>query len=135
MNQVLLKSVLFAAATCLSAAMAYPPTIMRFDVPFAFTAGDRQLPAGEYQVRWDPVINTILLERLGGESIFLPVTHLEAPPSPEMRGALRFQRYGDQFFLRGIQSASAGWRAWPASRGEKEFAKTSAGSILALLQR
>lgn len=133
MNRFLLKSAILAAAVWFPVATAYPQsTTMRFDVPFAFAAGDRHLPSGQYLVRWDPNSNAILVQRLGGESTFLPLANPAAPAASSALGVLRFHQYGDRYFIRGIQRAGTDRREWPASKAEIECSKAKAPRVVAL---
>lgn len=70
------------------------------NIPFAFTAGDKTLPAGEYRVEKAANGSLTLMIRStdGKEGMF--VSSLPAVTSkPQTQSKLIFHRYGHQYFL------------------------------------
>lgn len=71
---------------------------MRVNVPFAFSANDRTMPAGKYTISLHPENGTILMQTEGQPSLFVSTLPTESTVSPD-RGSLVFQRYGSTLFL------------------------------------
>ncbi|HEV3470181.1 MAG TPA: hypothetical protein VG148_12725 [Pyrinomonadaceae bacterium] len=91
------------------------------DVPFTFTAGERQLPAGRYTLRRVRPDSAALFIRSedGGESAVV-LTGAAAGASRQTK--LTFRQYGDQYFLAGAWAGgAAGGRELPESRREREL--------------
>jgi hypothetical protein len=96
----------------------------RVDVPFAFTANNKTLPAGTYIV--SPASNSRIVWRLRS-AYDEPETFLLARSlsSPDKVGDVRltFRRYGDRNFLIGFKSFSY-QIALPTSASERDFRRT-----------
>jgi hypothetical protein len=96
----------------------------RVDVPFAFTANNKTLPAGTYIV--GPASNSRFVWRLRSAQdepeIFLLARSLS---SPDKVGDVRltFRRYGDRNFLIGFRSFSY-QIALPTSASERDVRRT-----------
>lgn len=91
-----LTALAFVAAT--QVAQAQQPIVV--DIPFAFTAGEKALPAGEYRVEKAAQGTLALMIRRsdGSEGAF--VTPMPTAKSePEKQSKLIFHRYGNQYFL------------------------------------
>ena len=70
----------------------------RVEIPFAFSAHDTVMPAGEYVVTTDPANGTILMESRGHAPIFFSTQPVESLDTPA-RGKLVFRKDGEKFFL------------------------------------
>lgn len=94
------------------------------NIPFAFTAGDTTLPAGEYRVQKVNESSAALLIRCTEGSPAIMVTTLPAVTNgPQEKTKLIFHRYGDRYFLAQVWSAgSSRGRELPKSAKEKEQA-------------
>jgi hypothetical protein len=91
------------------------------DVPFAFTAGERQFPAGRYSLRRVRPDSSALFIRSedGGESA---VVLTSASAGGTRQPKLTFRQYGDQYFLAGAWAGgAAGGRELPESKREREL--------------
>ena len=106
-----------------SAASAYSQTIAKADVPFAFNVGQKQLPAGTYEVRVQGTASsTIMIRNVEtGESAF-SVTWYQVPRSTKDK--LVFTHVGNEYFLSQIwkESGSQGRSILPTNR-ERELTK------------
>jgi len=94
------------------------------NIPFAFTAGDTVLPAGEYRVDKVEGGSSVLLIRCteGKPAIMVP-TLPAASHGPQDKTKLIFHRYGNRYFLAQVWSAgSSRGRELPKSAKEKEQA-------------
>lgn len=117
------------------AVTAYAQTItMKVDVPFAFNAGNKLLPAGTYYVRTDAQDNRMEIQ-LGGTAIgaFLPARPALRATAPE-RGTLVFHKYGEHYVLRRVWTAShrSGYEL-PMSNAEREMARLAGTQVAAVL--
>ncbi len=93
--------------TILGASLAYgqsaTPKLGRLNVPFNFTVGTQELPAGTYEVlrqtRWETHIQ--LRNVQSGKSTFVPIIERLAEKSPAARHGARitFDTDGQQKFL------------------------------------
>lgn len=92
------------------------------DIPFAFTAGNMTLPAGEYRVQKltdDPA--TLLIQRTDGRAAMAVITYAASSDAPQAQSKLVFHRYGDRYFLSQIWAAGKTvGRQLQKSRQEKE---------------
>jgi hypothetical protein len=93
-------------ATVCFAQMASAEALMVVDVPFNFTAGSAQMPAGRYQVS-RVTENTIALQlERGAKSLFV-LTHATDRNTPDSRAELVFDRFGSRYFLAEVWSRNS----------------------------
>ena len=100
-----MKKNLFALAMCLalliSAVAQTQTTDMKVTVPFKFTAGHVQLPAGEYEVTsagsWGG--STLLVRNVNSSAESFVVSFSCSSKRPAADAKLVFHRYGQQYFL------------------------------------
>ena len=92
------------------------------NIPFAFTAGDAALPAGEYRVEKVRESSSALLIRCTEGKPAIMVASLPASSNgPQEKTKLIFHRYGNRYFLAQVWSAgSSRGRMLPKSAQEKE---------------
>jgi hypothetical protein len=95
---------------------------LRGTIPFAFRAGDAQMPAGEYTIRHSAGVLTLHKEGGGPSVVILTNAALRIKPPAECR--LSFSRHGERYFLSSVwtQASEAGCEI-PKSRAEKELAR------------
>ena len=107
---------------------------MKVKVPFAFTVGDKAMPAGEYRIAelsQARAVQTIALSD-GHASIMVMTNEVEREgdaPSPR----LTFHRYGNRYFLVQIWTGDAEGRELIKSHVEKELAATLSMHEVAIL--
>ena len=92
------------------------------DVPFAFTAGDTNLPRDHYRISPVPGQNGVFMIRGARHGVVLmSVTdrHNDREPAP----SLTFHRYGDQYFLREVQLGDGRILQIPQTRAEIDAAE------------
>ena len=118
------------AATSL-VAQVKPP--IKVNVPFNFVAGAKTLPAGEYQIQTEQP-GVVLIQSRDSKSNANLAAH--SAQDTEMSGvaALRFNRYGDRYFLSEIWTGSDLAQELPKSRAEREqiAATGSSHAVVAL---
>jgi hypothetical protein len=93
------------------------------NVPFAFTAGDTNLPRDRYRI--SPMANGVLMIRGERHSVILmSQTHRlnDREPAP----SLTFHRYGDQYFLREVQLGNGRILHFAQTRVERKAAESVA---------
>ncbi len=134
MKNVIAKAAFLLVAGCVVLSAATPShTLMRANIPFAFLAGDRMNPAGEYWVGVNSDFRYVDLRALDSTTAHRVALNGTFVPRngrhPMKRGFLRFERYGSTHVLRavGVPEAKAGLGLAP-SKSETELAQTSGGS-------
>jgi hypothetical protein len=93
--------------------------LAKVNIPFAFLAGTKAMPAGMYQIDRESR-NLIVLHGPGQAAAYVETSDAIKLQAPD-HGNLLFARYGDTYFLRQIWTAgnSTGLEC-PKSRLEKE---------------
>ena len=104
------------AATSL---LAQSTPLIKVNVPFDFVAGAKTLPAGEYQVHTERP-SVVLIQSMDSKSNMNLITHSAQDRQMDGVAALRFNRYGDRYFLSQVWTGSDLGRQLPKSRAEKE---------------
>jgi hypothetical protein len=105
------------AATSL---VAQSKPLIKVNVPFNFVAGAKTLPAGEYRVHTERP-NVVLIQSNDSTSnMNLLIAHSAEDRKMDGVAVLRFNRYGDRYFLSEIWTGSDVGRQLPRSRAEKE---------------
>lgn len=107
------------------------------NIPFAFEAGNKTMPAGNYRIE-SMQTGAGSVQVIRGASRDLQaivstsaVTATGATPAPE----LIFHRYGNHYFLAQIRTDDGRTRELLPSRQEKEVARSQARSELTLVAR
>jgi hypothetical protein len=132
-----MKRATFAILATLSLAatslVAQSSTPMKVNVPFNFVAGAKTLPAGQYQVQTDGP--SVVWIRSADFKTTLNLTP-NSTEDAQMNGvaALKFNRYGDRYFLSQIWMGSNLGKELPRSRAEREqiAATGSSHAVVAL---
>src|SRR6266851_3849598 len=95
------------------------------DIPFAFTAGNATLPAGEYRVQKLEGNSAVVLIRCSDASASAMVITNAAQANERQSGSkLVFNRYGNRYFLSQVWTAgSIRGRQLLKSPSEKEIAQ------------
>ena len=112
---------------------AQPPVTVK--VPFAFQAGDKIMPAGEYRIQSASFSNEAVqvVGKSDGKStaavMTLPVERNGKAVSPR----LVFHRYGNEYFLTEIWNGEPQGRHLYQTSREREFASTTGSREVTLL--
>jgi hypothetical protein len=118
---------LLAIANVALAGTSYAQSIgVRAKVPFAFTVGDKVLPAGDYTIKSEST-HLIMIENHdhAGEAALSLVN--EASNGSPSGGKLRFKKYGSQYFLSEILCNPADMNlSIPPSKREKRAQRQQA---------
>src|SRR5882762_1863658 len=96
---------------------------MVVDIPFAFTAGNATLPAGEYRVqKLDRNSAVLLIHCWDAKASALVITNAAQAKETQTESKLVFNRYGNRYFLSQVWNAgSIRGRQLPISPREKEM--------------
>ena len=107
---------------------------MTVTVPFAFAAGDKLMPPGDYTVQVNVERESVVLLGEGHKPLMLLTIRKESRSAPQ-RGKLVFQRYGTSFFLAEIwsQDNATGETLAPSAR-EKELARNKQPEQILVVQ-
>ncbi len=98
---------------------------MTVTVPFAFAAGDKLMPPGDYTVQVNVERESVVLLGEGHKPLMLLTIRKESRSAPQ-RGKLVFQRYGTSFFLAEIWSQdNAPVKRLPRVPGRRNWHATS----------
>jgi hypothetical protein len=117
MKRITVLAFLTAALISMGSACAHAQA-SRFKVPFDFTVGDKELPAGTYQVSYYPTKTAILI-RSKDERFHVFTTTSPADPSASDSEVV-FTKYGNQYFLHEVLCSALSMNvALPTSRLEK----------------
>jgi hypothetical protein len=115
--------VAFAIAT----PVVHAQTILTANVPFAFSVGQRALPAGAYAVRQEGDRATIIQSKDGSQHVL--GIYAYAGPSKTDKTELVFHKVGDRYFLAEIWTTARGQGLQlPASSLEKEMTAANRAS-------
>src|SRR5215470_1041264 len=95
---------------------------VRVTIPFAFTADDKVLPAGEYRVEKAAQGSlALMIRRIDGSEGMFVTASATASSEPQKTSKLIFHRYGNQYFLSQVWVAGyAQGRQLRKSAKEKE---------------
>lgn len=124
LNSILHSSLIACAltigslASTQSAAAQTPTDMAEVNIPFAFTATNHILPAGQYRVERES--DHLILLRGPVDAAFV-LMHDTSTARASKQGKLVFDHYGDKYYLRQIWTAgSSDGLECPKSRAEKE---------------
>jgi hypothetical protein len=97
---------LVVLATVCFAQMGMAEALMFVDVPFDFTAGNAQMPAGRYEVS-RITENAIALQLESAAKSLFVLTHAAERNTPDPRAELVFDRFGSRYFLAEVWSGNS----------------------------
>jgi hypothetical protein len=103
-KQIYISLITLGLLTALAATPVYAQfqTPIKLSVPFAFTVGDKTMPAGEYTLK--PANDAGLYSRLlirskDGKTVAIILTGVIQASAVQEEAKVTFNRYGDQYFL------------------------------------
>jgi hypothetical protein len=103
-------------------------TMLTANVPFAFTVGSNQMPAGAYEVRHVGDRATLIENKDGQEKVL--GIYQSAGPSKADVTKLVFHKVGDRYFLSQIWTSRSGQGLeLPPSKLEKEILASDSGTV------
>jgi hypothetical protein len=114
----------FFAAAVLALPLCAQVTTLRADIPFEFSARNTTAAPGEYVITVRPGSPVVEFE---GSQHYYVLANQGSGSASSQGPKLVFNRYGNQYFLSRISTASVG-RDLPPSRTERELMKTAAAT-------
>jgi hypothetical protein len=135
-KQIAITVALLAAA--IAAGQCYAQqTSLKGDIPFAFQVGNTTMPAGEYVIQRGLVDDgslQLIRRTDSSASAIAPTIPVDAKGG-ESEPVLVFHKYGNSYFLSEIWTGEAQGRQLFKSEREKELARESRGSEVAVSLR
>jgi hypothetical protein len=130
--------VILAALSVISASlMAQSRSAVKMKIPFSFVAGEKAFPAGEYTVQTGgSVPNTVWIRSQDASKNLVLLSHAALAHQPAGESWLRFNRYGDRYFLSQILIAGDGTgQELTPSRAEHEHiaSRGTTGEVVTLV--
>lgn len=99
--------------------VAQSKPVVTVNVPFNFMAGAKTLPAGEYRIQTERP-NLVLIQSRDSKSNTNLTAHSAQDTQMNGVAVLRFNRYGDRYFLSQVWTGSDQGQELSKSRAEKE---------------
>ena len=126
-KRAFVTATLFVLSLIVAAQVAQATEPMLVNIPFAFVAGDKALPAGEYRVQQldqNPGVLLINCSKPGAAAMV--IANAAQAKELQTQSKLVFKRYGDRYFLSQVWTAgSIRGRQLLKSRAEKEIAQSA----------
>jgi hypothetical protein len=120
MQRLVVTASLLLVGVATSARAQGPETVT--NVPFAFTAGDTNLPRDYYRIVPMPGQNGVFMVRGARRGVIL-MSRTDRRNNGEPAPSLTFHRYGDQYFLREVQLGDGRILHIPQTRAEMKAAE------------
>ena len=103
--------------------------MLKANVPFEFTVGNKVMPAGEYLVKSDAGSSAVLFQGETNHAAAVSLMfrkELRRTEDPASSTELTFNRYGDRYFLSEVNNGYTGTGfAVPMSHTQQELSKTA----------
>ena len=131
---VALAVALMAAAMTAGRCYAQRPS-SRADIPFAFQVANQTMPAGEYWIQRmsDADERAQMIRRTDSSAAAVALTSAVVDvKNGESTPELVFHKYGNSYFLSEIWTGQGEGRHLPVSKREKELARETPGSEVAV---
>ena len=110
---------------------------IKVTVPFSFVAGAKTLPAGQYEVKTLQA-SVVTIRGTDSEPAMMLLAHSAEAQQMDGVAELKFNRYGDRYFLSQIWTGNIRGRELPKSQAEREqiaAAPFSRGSVTLAAER
>jgi hypothetical protein len=123
-KRILAMASLLALCSFAATQVARAQEAMVVNIPFAFTAGEATLPAGEYRVqKMDGTGAVLLVHCRDAKASAFVVTNATPEKGQQTRSKLVFNRYKDHYFLSQVWNAGySSGRQLRQTQQEKEIA-------------
>jgi hypothetical protein len=134
MKRVLAVAVASVVSMLVTVTCFARPRMLRVDVPFAFEAGNKALPAGQYEIEYMPTGSGIVLriQQVNGNERLLVSTAYRVSRDPKSHAQMVFHRYGEDYFLAEICNGNGSGLQLSESKLEKEARSSEARIVVAL---
>jgi hypothetical protein len=133
-KRVLTATVALAVSIVAAGVCFAHPRVLVADIPFTFEAGNKTLPAGQYQIESVPTGDGTLhrIRRMDGDAQILVSSISLTSGNGKNLPRLVFHKYGTSYFLAQIWSGDGRGRQLSESRQEKEVARGAERTEVAL---
>jgi hypothetical protein len=131
-NSVIGKLILFVLSVVPGPMALMAQDALKIAIPFDFHVGAKAFASGDYTVCKVADHTLAIRNRNNGNSAMTVVASGDRNRNPG-KSMLRFNRYGNQYFLSAVFGPSEGW-VLPASTAEKELIARNGSSRSAVLQ-
>jgi hypothetical protein len=101
MNRISTIALLAIASLATCAGAFGQDRTLKANIPFDFTVGNTQMPAGVYKIS-SPYGGSVIELRSDNKSAFVTVVSAASHEESKSGGKLVFDRYGDYYFLRHV---------------------------------
>jgi hypothetical protein len=132
------KSTLRVLAVSSLIAVLGPASVLaqspHFTVPFGFNAGTKSLAPGEYVVQ-EISPQVLAIRSADSHNNVMVITTPGDAHAATGLAAMRFQRYGDQYFLSAVYTSDRGWGLPPTTREKELIARRAPQKQLEVLAR
>jgi hypothetical protein len=118
-SSVISKLILFALCVVPSPLALMAQNGFRIAIPFDFQVGAKAFASGDYTV-WKVADHALAIRNRKDGNSAMTIVVSGDPNRNHGRTVVRFNRYGNQYFLSAVLSSSEGW-VLPASSAEKEL--------------
>ena len=124
-RRVLAATVALAVSIVAAGVCFAQPRVLEVNIPFAFEAGNKMLPAGQYQLESVPTGDGTLyrIRRMGGDAQSLVSSIAMTTGDRQTLPRLVFHKYGTTYFLAQIWNGDGRGRQLSESKQEKEVAR------------
>ena len=135
MKTKVLAASMLLFVSAVAAAPSHAQQINKINIPFAFQAGGKTLPAGEYRVTRALEGNAVaqVIESTDSKTAVVVLTEGVDAKKLDVSQKMVFHRYGREYFLSQIWTGSRIGRKLPTSKREKEVMRGSGESDVAIL--
>ena len=126
-KRVFVMATLLVLSIMVAAQVVRAEESMFVNIPFAFTAGQVTLPAGEYRIqKFDAGSGVLLINCLDQSTPVMVLTFAAQANAPQSQSKLVFKRYDHRYFLSQVWTAgSIRGRQLSQSPREKELAQVA----------
>jgi hypothetical protein len=136
-KRVLAATVALAVSIVAAGVCFAHPQVLEVNIPFAFEAGNKMLPAGQYKFESVPTGDGTLyrIRRMDGDAQSLVSSIALTTGDRQNLPKLVFHKYGTTYFLAQIWNGDGGGRQLFESKQEKEVARAEKRTEVALSMR
>ena len=134
-----MKKQIAVGVALLVAAIAAGPShaqqiVAKANIPFEFQMGNKTMPAGEYLIQRVSDTNEValMIRRTDASAATAITTFAVDAKNGDSEPELVFHKYGNSYFLSEIWTGQGQGRHLPASKREKEWARETKGSEVAV---
>lgn len=131
------SAVYFAACTLagllITPAMYAQNGRVQVDIPFAFAAGNKAMPAGTYNVQSENGRNLITLRSADNHAAGIFIGYAVQTKRPSELSKVVFSKYGDKYFLKSVWVAGSitGTEVAPSNSEREYTAQATSVTLLA----